>query len=661
MSGFLDPERSLGQLWHRWVGEKTSALAHPEAAVTLADHSGALAVQFRALGGAAGIRLVEAAPHTRGHRVSWWRQVGGGSRERGVHPACDDEALSLPPVLALFPERAWNAALYDWLVAFFATAPQVVPHPRHNSPADPWQADLLRLHHAAATSAEACRRWPGLRPLYAGLCAAVQRQRPPAACRHPAEVRTEAVVQALLTAGAAGQPLPPVLPACPELPAVATAGCAALAGLRAPTGYRTVAPVPLWGDIISDRNRNGLSPDETRPDNSPGNSPPTADSRRRRAERRPLDQASRDDSLILNRFETLLSLAESLNLNRPVDDDDPEGARQAADETDVLTLSPHRHTPSTRLKTELDLAPADGGTCALTGTFTYPEWDCRQGRYHPDACRVQVTIADEEGDDWEPDAAGLRRIRQVRRQFEALRPRRQTRLAEPDGDDLDLAAVVRARADFCANGTGSERVYARIRPELRDLAVAVLMDVSLSTDSWIGGRRVLDIAREALLALHDGLAACGDPYAIATFTSRGREAVRIGMVKGFDEPPGRRIRRRIQALKPGDYTRMGAAIRHLSALLAARANRHRLLLLLTDGKPNDHDHYEGRYGLEDTRRAVQEARRQGLAVFGMTIDAEARTFFPHLFGRGGYAIFPHAGRLTTALPALYRQVAGSPG
>jgi nitric oxide reductase NorD protein len=91
--------------------------------------------------------------------------------------------------------------------------------------------------------------------------------------------------------------------------------------------------------------------------------------------------------------------------------------------------------------------------------------------------------------------------------------------------------------------------------------------------------------------------------------------------------------------------------------LKARPNGHRLLLVLTDGKPNDVDHYEGRYGVEDTRRAILEARRDGAVVFGITIDLKAQDYFPALFGRGGYSIVSDATRLPAALPAIYRRLA----
>jgi nitric oxide reductase NorD protein len=167
---------------------------------------------------------------------------------------------------------------------------------------------------------------------------------------------------------------------------------------------------------------------------------------------------------------------------------------------------------------------------------------------------------------------------------------------------------------------------------------------------------VLDVEKEALLVLAHGLAACGDSYSIMTFTSRRRSWVRVETVKDFDEPLSQAVERRISALKPGYYTRIGAGIRHATAKLAERPNRQRLLLVLTDGKPNDIDHYEGRFGIEDTRRAVIEARRAGVTVFGVTVDREAQSYFPTLFGRGGYAIVGEMARLPSALPVIYRQL-----
>jgi len=123
-------------------------------------------------------------------------------------------------------------------------------------------------------------------------------------------------------------------------------------------------------------------------------------------------------------------------------------------------------------------------------------------------------------------------------------------------------------------------------------------------------------------------------------------------VKDFTEPVGAQVRRRVAALEPDGYTRTGAAIRHASALLAREPARHRLLLVLTDGKPNDVDHYPGRYGIQDTRQAVAEARLQGLVAFCLTVDREAPAYMPSIFGPRGYALL----RRQELLPAVLVEV-----
>jgi nitric oxide reductase NorD protein len=227
---------------------------------------------------------------------------------------------------------------------------------------------------------------------------------------------------------------------------------------------------------------------------------------------------------------------------------------------------------------------------------------------------------------------------------------------QQDGKELDIDAMIRSRCDLLATGGGSDQIYIDYRNQTRDLAAAILADVSLSTDSWIGGRRVLDVEKEALMTLALGLKASGDDHAIYCFSSRKRHNIRVDCLKEFDEEMSVRVQNRISALKPGYYTRMGAAIRHVTTEILKRPNHHKLLLLISDGKPNDMDHYEGRYGIEDTRMAIREARKQGVAVFGVTIDEKARDYFPYLFGPGGGAIIPHIENLPSALPAIFRNL-----
>lgn len=629
----FEPEETVGRYWHRLVGASRTYRSHPDAAVRLDEVRGRLGLLFRACGGSGAVRLVAAAHTTSDHRLNI-RQAMGLGRELLERPTLDATTLRMPGEIDVFPDRADNAALYEWLAAWFAHA--VSPPPPTG---DVLRDDVERLRAALLTTRAALSAWPGLTTLYTRLSRASLLARPN---RHlPAvEADVEAAIRAVLRSGVDDPG-----PEWQRLEERAIAG-----GTPAP-GYRTFLPVPVWGEVTTDAAGPPVADND-----EPGGDGMSVDSRRRKAVRKSTDNSDRGDPLILHRFETIFSLADMINVNRHVEDDDEESAKQAAEDTPELTIGANSKRASTRLKLDLDLAPREADATALTEKLAYPEWDWKRRRYLPDYCHVQAQDASEEGEDWTPDPEMQRTIRSVRRQFEALRPRRQTFQAQPDGEELDLSMLVRDVSDRRAGGPGTERLFSNARAAARDLSLAVLMDVSLSTDAWLQERRVLDVEKSALLALTHGLTACGDEHAIYTFTSRRRSNVTVSTVKGFDEKLDARIVRRIEALKPGQYTRIGAAIRHVSKEMEKRPSRHRLLLLLTDGKPNDVDHYEGRYGIEDTRMAIVEARKLGLRVFGVTVDENARDYVPHIFGPGGYAIVRDIARLPAALPAIYRQI-----
>ncbi|MDA9468994.1 nitric oxide reductase activation protein NorD [Bradyrhizobium sp. CCBAU 53415] len=637
MLDFLELEETIGRAWHRMVGGTASYPVHDDHAVALSEMRGRLAVTFRALGGETGVQIASAGARKSGHRLGWRQRIGLGD-ERLEQPGRDAATIFLPDRIAIFPDRALNASLYRWLAAWFAAAPiETIAE------ADPLRRDLLVLRRASETAVFVLTLFPGLVADYARLAAATAEARPRRSLPR-IEQELEQIVVALLGAGKApaGRLWPAMVGTCP-LPA------------KAPPGYHSILPCPLWGDCWT----RDLSPTHAGEDEcEPGAEAAAENDRKRFAVREREDNANRCDPFVLNRFEKILAMAEMVNVDRPADNGEDEDAQKAADDLEEITLSRRSGKPASRFKFDLDLPPEALDASQLNADLTYPEWDYRSSSYLPDHCRVLAAAASDRGESWTPDETMRRHVRQVRRRFEVLRPRRELMRAQADGHDLDLDALVRARCDLRAgSSSGLDRVHMAMRPQGHDLAVTLLVDVSLSTDAWVDGYRVLDVEKEALLVLARGLSACGDHHSILTFTSRRRSWVRIETIKAFGEPMSGVVERRIGALKPGYYTRIGAAVRHASAELARQPQRKKLLLVLTDGKPNDVDHYEGRFAVEDTRKSVQEARRLGIAVFGVTIDATAQSYFPTLFGRGGYAIVGNVKRLPGALPAIYRQVA----
>ncbi|GAA2876398.1 nitric oxide reductase NorD protein [Aminobacter niigataensis] len=632
MLDFLELEETVGRAWHRLIGHVQTWPRHPEHAVHLAAMQPVLAVCFRGFGGEGAVQIAAVRGKTSGHRLGWRQRMGLGE-EKLAQPARDGSSLMLPAVIDLFPDKGFNRDLYVWLSAYMALMPldPIVE-------IDPLLRDLEALRRAEATVASVTEIFPGLWRRYRRLAAATL------AARHrgplpSVEAQVEGRVASLLRhqAGLPDDTLPAIFPH------------------RAPAGYLPMLPVPLWPDAL------------LRPETSPrrGEDEPVTGGRdasgveiERQVAVRENQEARKDDRspFILNRFEKILAMAEMVNVDRPSDDSDDDA--KAAEDLDDMTLGERKGRPASRFRFDLDLPPEALDRSPLTAERTYPEWDFRTGTYLPDHCRVLAAPAAETGMAGEPDLETRRLIRRVRRQFEVLRPRHEVLRAQLDGVDLDLDAVVRARCDLAAGGQGSDRIHLMSRPQVHDLAVTILVDVSLSTDAWFDNRRVLDVEKEALLILANGLAACGDNHSILTFTSRRRDWVRIEVVKAFDESMSSTIEARIAALKPGYYTRIGAAIRHATAELAKQPNRKKLLLVLTDGKPNDLDHYEGRFALEDSRRAVIEARRSGLGVFGVTVDREAKSYVPALFGQNGYAMVGNIAKLPAALPAIYRSLAG---
>ncbi len=647
MLHFLEVEEFVGRHWHRWASSAASYQRYSEAAVSLEDLRHVLGVFFRASGGEAGVEVAAIVARSSQHRLSL-RQRLGFDDEAIDQARRDEENLLLPPTLDVFPDAALNRDLYFWLVAYLAVAQR--PVAKH----DPLRDDLSRLRESVRARDAALARFPGLAERYRRLCLGLLIVRPERKRLPPMEQALESTLRVLL-----GEEL--------ELEGWAAAmhravcdPAASLKDFRAPRGYRPPLPVPLWGQVVELGTGSTRADEESDPhEEGTTNSPQTVSDGKRKAERKTQDQTERDDPLVANRFEKMLSWTEMVNLNRLVEDNEDEEAKRAAEQMEEIILSPHKQRAATRIKVDLDLPPDEVLGDRLRGKHPYAEWNYRKQIYLPDHCLVHTELQSEEGEQWEPDAATHRRIRRVRREFEALRPRREMLRGQLDGSELDMDAVIRSRCDLAATGESSDRLYQATRQQARDLAVSILVDVSLSTDAWLEDRRVLDVEKEALLVLGHGLAGCGDDYSIHCFTSHRRQKVWVNTLKTFEETMSERVARRISALKPGHYTRMGPAIRHVAQELAKRPNRHRLLLVITDGKPNDTDYYEGRYGIEDTRKAVLEARQQEVRVFGVTVDSEAHQYVSRLFGRGSYAIVNRPEHLAQALPGIYRQIIGS--
>lgn len=608
-------EEVVGRWWHDAV-TRFARRTHPDAAVHLKDVQKSIGILFRAAGGSSALRLAPASEQrSGGARNLLQRMAGSGARADTA--LLEPDVLALPATIAVFESRTLNRDLYLWL----AIQSACFEHSGHWI-FDNCQATRRGLHY-----------FPGFKSRYQRLLAAHLGQRAaPGRLRGKAAAAEDAIQRALR-----GDPSPPT----PVLPSDA-------------------APVWIWvgaGTTLTEGAARAAAkeqPDDAQHANS------VADKKRRRAQRTQ-DNDGRNAMVLPFRGEALMSWGEMVRVNRSNDDEDDGNAINAANDMDKLSMAPDGQTLASRVKFDLDLPSSSSDDLPLGPGLRFPEWDYRRNALVPEHCVVQ-TMEVRHCAPFLPSATLRLTAKRLRRRLEVLRDAPRLQHGQESGDAIDLDAWVRFSADEIGQvGMRSDTppVYTRHAKSDRSLSTLLLADLSLSTDAYATSQaRVIDVIRDALFVFGEALSATGDPFAMWGFSSVRRQHVRLQLLKRFDEAWNGVTQARVGAIKPGYYTRMGAAIRHATQQLQERPERKRLLMLLTDGKPNDLDIYEGRYGIEDTRHAIHEAHAAGLSPFCVTIDESAHDYLPLLFGRHGYALVHRpqdlVNRLTQAWATLAR-------
>ncbi|NTV94874.1 MAG: nitric oxide reductase activation protein [Thiobacillus sp.] len=294
------------------------------------------------------------------------------------------------------------------------------------------------------------------------------------------------------------------------------------------------------------------------------------------------------------------------------------------------------------------------GTYHEEGALFYPEWDLGRQHYRKNWCVMREKDVKPVHDDFPRQtlAKHAALVKHLRRGFEAMRDENRLLKRQTQGDEVDLDALVEALADGHDGREMSDRLFMHMHRAERNIAVAFMVDMSGSTRGWIN-----EAEREALILLCEALELLGDRYAIYGFSGITRKRCELFRIKTFDEPYSDAVKARIAGIAPQEYTRMGFAIRHLSKLLNEIEAKTKILVTLSDGRPDDYfDAYRGPYGIEDTRMALLEARRAGIHPFCITIDKEARDYLPHMYGHARYVILDEVGQLPGKVADIYRRL-----
>jgi nitric oxide reductase NorD protein len=579
-------------------------------------------------------------------RKGWWarawRSVSPFHEPEAV-PASDGEALRLPAEM--------DAALGDdvAIARFRLLAIEQAERVLRGTAvvaaetADDLERDLFLLRESAVVDEGIARGMRNVAPMLAAARAEALARRPVLEGLAGAEQRVEQLVRQLLAAPAEAPP--EVLGTGVTARDSLTWARETAARLRAASErYRGVPPVALWGKVL----------------------PPTPNA--------VAATGAEGESLLSQRIFNLVELpgVEPSGRKR-----DPVAAEQGQQPSapmptrgDVeqprgtIDESPTGDRPQPLEEWDVggEIGAAAGSAEAEPLTrddVLYPEWDHASSSYRRDTVIVRARPASEATPGWATatlqEHASL--VRHVRDRFERLRARRTRLPRQRDGEELDLAAVVRALVDARSGHSVDDQLYMAVRPARREMAILLLVDVSGSTDTFVtSSLQVIDVEKIALLLAAEALDALGDRYAMYAFSGKGASGVRVTTIKGFAERNGPSVRGRISALKPEANTRLGAAIRHATALLDAQSTGHRLLLILSDGRPNDVDGYQGPYGIEDSRQAINEARARDVYPFCLTVDREESEYLKRIFGPAGYAILSQPTQLPKALVEVVRQL-----
>ncbi|HCY82018.1 MAG TPA: NorD protein [Xanthomarina gelatinilytica] len=330
---------------------------------------------------------------------------------------------------------------------------------------------------------------------------------------------------------------------------------------------------------------------------------------------------------------------EDLNMKHTVRVDDPTHSIYQAEFIENTTIS-----ESTELNTE---APH----------IAYDEWDFSKREYKPKFCKVYPKIQQE------TDTAYYKKTLQknastltgLRKMLTSVNNKYQQQRRQTQGEDFDLDAITDLYVDVHSRHTPSEKIYLSKRKKDKDLSILILLDVSLSSDGYAGGNKVIDVEKQVSIIFGEILNEFNVDFSIQSFYSKTRNYATYLSLKGFDDTWDK-AKHKIGAVEPSGYTRIGAALRHSGTLLDSRDTKNKWVILISDGKPNDYDKYEGKYGINDVKQALRELNQRNINSYALAIEAQAKYYLPQMFGQNHYQILTTPVELLQSLVKLYEKI-----
>jgi len=524
----------------------------------------------------------------------------------------DKKALYLPIEIALFSTKELNKMYYVWMVALMANAKVRVEN---------WAEENVRVQRYLL------EHYVGFRKAHKAMIDELFKEREAMVKRFKLSSKSEEIFNSLLYGN--GEFTPEQLPTSQEL-----------------------YPFALWLYPAPKQDKYVEGFEEYEEEGKEGEKSKDSESLDVRKKASRTNDESETDGFMAFLPEGLMTISERINVDRSEDDSEDEDAAFNAQDLDELSLGKKKKGLASKLKIDLELPTEEIDTYAVGEGIKLDEWDYTKESYLKDYCLLTPIYIKSEQEK-ELDHQTQRLANKVKEEFATYAFNRVKEKNLPFGEELNLDAWI-AYATSSTKSQEKQNFFENVVRKQRDLSTLILADISLSTEAMVTNElNILDIIKQSLFVFADALDTLDDPLAIYAFSSVKNSKVRYHVLKNFNEAYSAQIRGRIDDLRAGYYTRLGAAIRQSTRILEKQGSQNKLMLIISDGKPNDVDKYEGRYGVEDTKKAILEARKFGIIPFCITVDSESYEYLPQIFGKDGYTYIRDIKKLPEALPEIY--------
>ena len=597
MLKYLEFEENVGKVWDNFLNKKSSK-SFKQSEVLFENKSRSLHIFYQLLGGEEGKELHITDKRFVATSRSILEKVSGQGRDFFLAWQ-DENAIYLPASISYFQEKEKNEMLYFWLIAIATKT-------------DTLKGSLLSKNYHATQSL--LDNYPGFQSFY-----------------------TEA--------------LEFLIQQTQELSFVKSLEEKNLTNDRYQDDLDTY-PCPLWiYPPLTSKNKYSTYDDEEAP-LTPKQKPQKTDTLKMKKKSNQIDDKKETDGFLAFLPESIMSIMETVNVDRSEDDSYDEDALYNAEDLDEITLGQKKANLSARIKMDLDLEYDTKEEYPIGDGRFIDEWDYRKDKYLKKYACIKPYLTT----NIEPLSLPSRlkkTVTKIQNELDLMELDRVKNSRLAYGDEINLDTWIDYKG-MKNKSSHHQNFYESYERKLRDMSTLILADVSLSTEAGITQEvRVIDMIKDGLIVFSEALEKLQDRFAIYTFSSLKNTNVRFEIIKNFKERYTDNTRGRIDAMKPGYYTRLGAAIRESSTILDKQATENKLLLIISDGKPNDVDRYDGRYGIEDTKKSIEDARKLGITPFCITIDLEAKEYLPYLFGRSGYTVVKDSKNLPKAITEIY--------